>query len=82
MAAAHGHGEVIRVLAGELRADVNAKDSKGRTPLHADVNAKDNNGRTPLHHAAENDHHQLVCMLLEELRATPIEGLEVPHSTF
>ena len=67
MAAAHGHGEVIRVLAGELRADVNAKDS---------------NGRTPLHHAAENDHHQLVCMLLEELRATPIEGLEVPHSTF
>ena len=48
--------------------------------LRTDVSAKDSNGHTPLHHAAENGHHQLVSVMIEELRAIPFEGLET-HSS-
>ena len=61
-------------------ADINAKDTYGRTPLHtvknadiaeyllaqsADINAKDRDHRTPLHHAANDGRTEIVTVLLE-----------------
>ena len=59
--------------------DVNAKASRGWTPLHsvatkeiaelliangADVNAKDNGGITPFHHAVTFPHKEIVELLI------------------
>ncbi len=60
-------------------ADIEAKNSSGRTPLHvtrgkditallidrgADVNAKDKNGWTPLHCAAREGHRDKAALLI------------------
>ena len=79
LAAVNDRKNVVELLLAN-KADVNAKDYEGQTPLHwadahknitslplakgADVNAKDNLGHTPLHWAAKDDHKDVAEILL------------------
>lgn len=79
MAAYHNRLDMVNVLLG-AKADPNALDRKGKTPLRraydspdvaaallaagADPNAADKNGNTALHRAAEDDHVDVAGPLL------------------
>jgi ankyrin repeat protein len=85
VAAAHGHEEVARVLIVDGKADANAKDIDGWTPLHmassegvarvlvvegkADVNARNEHGETPLHQAAERGNEAVARVLVLDGKA-------------
>jgi ankyrin repeat protein len=78
LAVRYGHKDVAEFLL-EHKADVNAKNNVGGTPLHvvansvvaapllankADVNARDDDGDTPLHSAAFSNHKDVAELLL------------------
>ena len=82
------NAEIVELFA-EHGADVNAKDNRGRTPLHkvsnakdaqvlldhgADVNAKDNEGKTPLHTVSNAEVVEVLLAHNADINAKDNEG--------